>query len=82
DQKNSENVLQMIRDLRAATGTTFVIATHDPNVARAADRSIRIVDGLVATDPPPAPDASLTAYEPQTDAATNAVDGADKGVSA
>ncbi len=48
DQKNSENVLQMIRDLRAATGTTFVIATHDPNVARAADRSIRIVDGLVA----------------------------------
>ncbi|HET8907014.1 MAG TPA: ABC transporter ATP-binding protein, partial [Ktedonobacterales bacterium] len=43
DQKNSENVLQMIRDLRAATGTTFVIATHDPNVARAADRSIRIV---------------------------------------
>jgi putative ABC transport system ATP-binding protein len=48
DQKNSDNVLQMIRDLRAATGTTFVIATHDPNVARAADRSIRIVDGLVA----------------------------------
>lgn len=52
DQKNSENVLQMIRDLRAATGTTFIIATHDPNVAAAADRSIRIVDGLVATEPP------------------------------
>lgn len=48
DQKNSENVLQMIRDLRQATGTTFIIATHDPNVAAAADRSIRIVDGLVA----------------------------------
>jgi putative ABC transport system ATP-binding protein len=50
DQKNSENVLQMIRDLRAATGTTFIIATHDPNVAAAADRSIRIVDGLVASE--------------------------------
>jgi ABC-type lipoprotein export system ATPase subunit len=25
-----------------------VIATHDPNVAAAADRAIRIVDGLVA----------------------------------
>ena len=50
DQKNSENVLQMIRDLRAATGTTFIIATHDPNVAAAADRSIHIVDGLVASD--------------------------------
>jgi putative ABC transport system ATP-binding protein len=48
DQKNSENVLQMIRDLRQATGTTFIIATHDPNVAAAADRSIRIVDGLIA----------------------------------
>jgi putative ABC transport system ATP-binding protein len=49
DQKNSENVLQMVRDLRAATGTTFVIATHDPDVASAADRAIRIVDGMVAT---------------------------------
>ena len=49
DQKNSENVLQMIRDLRQATGTTFIIATHDLNVAKAADRSIRIVDGLIAT---------------------------------
>jgi len=50
DQKNSENVLEMIRDLRRATGTTFIIATHDPNVARAAERTIRIVDGLVASD--------------------------------
>jgi putative ABC transport system ATP-binding protein len=49
DKKNSDNVLQMIRELRAATGTTFVIATHDPHVAESADRAIRIVDGLVAT---------------------------------
>src|SRR5579875_1264649 len=48
DHKNSENVLQMVRDLRDRTGKTFIIATHDPNVAAAADRSIRIVDGLVA----------------------------------
>ncbi|HEY7021111.1 MAG TPA: ABC transporter ATP-binding protein [Ktedonobacterales bacterium] len=49
DQKNSENVLQMVRDLRQATGTTFIIATHDLKVAGSADRSIRIVDGLVET---------------------------------
>jgi putative ABC transport system ATP-binding protein len=49
DKQNSDNVLHMIRDLRAATGTTFVIATHDPHVAESADRAIRIVDGLVAT---------------------------------
>jgi putative ABC transport system ATP-binding protein len=40
----------MIRELRAATGTTFVIATHDPDVAAAADRAIRIVDGMVASN--------------------------------
>ncbi len=50
DQSNSENVLGMIRELRAATGTTFIIATHDPHVAAAADRAIRIVDGQVAAD--------------------------------
>lgn len=50
DKRNGDNVLQMIRDLRASTGTTFIIATHDPNVAAAADRAIRIVDGLVAAD--------------------------------
>jgi putative ABC transport system ATP-binding protein len=49
DKQNSDNVLQMVRELREATGTTFVIATHDPHVAESADRAIRIVDGLVAT---------------------------------
>src|SRR5690348_5451326 len=44
DKKNSDNVLAMIRELRQATGTTFVIATHDPHVAESADRAIRIVD--------------------------------------
>jgi ABC-type lipoprotein export system ATPase subunit len=33
--------------LRQATGTTFIIATHDQTVATAADRAITIVDGLV-----------------------------------
>ena len=50
DKKNGDNVLAMIRDLRTSTQTTFIIATHDPNVAAAADRSIRIVDGLVAQE--------------------------------
>jgi putative ABC transport system ATP-binding protein len=50
DQANSANVLALIRDLRRATGTTFVIATHDPSVAAAADRAVRIVDGQVARD--------------------------------
>ncbi len=50
DQSNGQNVLDLIRRLRDETGTTFIIATHDPNVAAAAERSLQIVDGLLAAD--------------------------------
>ena len=50
DQQNGQVVLDMIRRLRDETGKTFIIATHDPNVAGAADRSLSIVDGLLAAD--------------------------------
>jgi putative ABC transport system ATP-binding protein len=48
DKQNGDNVLAMIRDLRQATGTTFVIATHDTAIAQSADRAIHIVDGRIA----------------------------------
>src|SRR5450432_280191 len=48
DARNGENVLKLITELRAQTGKTFIIATHDPVVATHADRAIRIVDGKVA----------------------------------
>ncbi|GAC1393150.1 MAG: ABC transporter ATP-binding protein [Ktedonobacteraceae bacterium] len=48
DARNGENVLKLIAELRAKTGKTFIIATHDPIVASHADRAIRIVDGNVA----------------------------------
>ena len=47
DAKNGENILNLITNLRARTGKTFVIATHDPHIASHADRSISIVDGLI-----------------------------------
>ncbi len=53
DAKNSANVLELIRDLRERTGTTFIIATHDPSVAAAAERVIRIFDGRVVGDGTP-----------------------------
>ena len=48
DKHNGDNILRLIRDLREQTGTTFAIATHDPSVAAAADRSLQIVDGMIA----------------------------------
>ena len=49
DASNGEKVLQLIAYLRQQTGKTFIIATHDPVVASHADRSIRIVDGRIAS---------------------------------
>jgi len=49
DAKNSENVLQLIAYLRTQTGKTFIIATHDQNVAAHADRTIRLLDGRIAS---------------------------------
>jgi putative ABC transport system ATP-binding protein len=49
DAKNSENLLKLIAYLRAQTGKTFIIATHDPIVASHADRSIRLLDGKIAS---------------------------------
>ncbi len=48
DAKNGENILNLIADLRDHTGKTFIIATHDANVSSHADRSLRLVDGLLA----------------------------------
>jgi putative ABC transport system ATP-binding protein len=50
DKKNGDNILQMVRDLRAAIGTTFVIATHDAAIAQSADRAVHIVDGRIAQE--------------------------------
>jgi putative ABC transport system ATP-binding protein len=49
DAKNSENILQLIAYLRAQTGKTFIIATHDQNVAAHAGRIIRLLDGKIAS---------------------------------
>src|SRR5436305_4183710 len=49
DAKNGENILKLIADLRDRTGKTFIIATHNQAIASHADRSIRLLDGLIAS---------------------------------
>jgi len=49
DAKNSENLLKLFAYLRAQTGKTFIIATHDQNVAAHAGRIIHLLDGKIAS---------------------------------
>jgi putative ABC transport system ATP-binding protein len=49
DAKNGEKLLQLIAYLRYETGKTFIVATHDPNVAAHADRAIHLLDGQIAS---------------------------------
>jgi putative ABC transport system ATP-binding protein len=47
DSQNGAAVLQLMKRLHREQGTTFVIASHDEQVMRQADRIVRIVDGVV-----------------------------------
>lgn len=47
DSRNKEELHQLFFDLREKLGQTFVIVTHDENLARMTDRTIHLVDGRV-----------------------------------
>jgi putative ABC transport system ATP-binding protein len=50
DSTNGRLVLDLLLDRNRNSGTTLVLVTHDPEVARQADRRIVIKDGLVVED--------------------------------
>jgi putative ABC transport system ATP-binding protein len=50
DTTNSVDVMRMMREINLATGTTFVLVTHDPDVAAGCDRIIHMRDGVVVRD--------------------------------
>lgn len=49
DSKSGTEVLGILKEL-AGAGHTIILITHDSNVAAAAERIIRIEDGLIASD--------------------------------
>ena len=48
DAQTGELILELLAELRTRLGTTFLIATHDQRVAGRAERTVTIVDGLLA----------------------------------
>ena len=56
DSKNKAELHQLFFDLRDKFGQTFVIVTHDEELAKLTDRTIHLRDGMVERD--------LTAEQP------------------
>lgn len=57
DSRNKKELHQLFFDLREKFGQTFVIVTHDEELASITDRTIHIVDGQIM-DPAAAPSAA------------------------
>jgi putative ABC transport system ATP-binding protein len=53
DSRNTEEVLDLFSRLHREQGVTLVAITHCPEVARRADRIIRMRDGKIVSDPQP-----------------------------
>ncbi len=49
DSKTGAEVLQMMKDIHKE-GNTVVLITHDSNIARNAERVVRIADGVITSD--------------------------------
>ncbi len=57
DTRTGAEVLDLVRTLNREQGVTAILVTHDPGVAAATDRVVRIQDGLISYDGPPTPEA-------------------------
>jgi putative ABC transport system ATP-binding protein len=53
DSKTGKEILEIFHGMHRDRGVTVVIVTHDPTVAAAMPRVIRLADGEIASDGPP-----------------------------
>jgi len=47
DTASSEEIINMMRKINKETGTTFILVTHNPEVAKVCDRTINMRDGKI-----------------------------------
>lgn len=50
DNQTSEEIINLMKDLNKKFGTTFIIVTHDPVVAKATNRVLTLQDGRITAD--------------------------------
>jgi len=50
DSANSQRIVQLLEKLVAEQRQTVILVTHDPAIAAAAGRTIRMADGVIAAD--------------------------------
>ena len=52
DTENADAVFDLMREVNVASGTTFLIVTHDRRLAQRCDRIVELVDGRIVADRP------------------------------
>jgi putative ABC transport system ATP-binding protein len=50
DSKAGQRVLDVLRNVRRERGVTLVLVSHDPAIAGAAERTVRMLDGRIVED--------------------------------
>ncbi len=50
DPENAQNVIEMLKQIQQNTGTTMIVASHDPMVAQYATQVIRLKDGYITRE--------------------------------
>ncbi len=75
DSRTSKEVLAMFQQLNRDEGLTIVLVTHDPEVARHAERVIHIHDGLIQNDGEPRDDERGFPTDPEAAHAPGALSG-------
>jgi lipoprotein-releasing system ATP-binding protein len=50
DTKSADSVFELMREVNRRDGTSFLIVTHNLELARRCDRIIEVVDGQIVSD--------------------------------
>jgi lipoprotein-releasing system ATP-binding protein len=52
DTQSADGVFEVLRAVNRASGTAFLVVTHDPRLAARCDRIVELVDGRIVSDAP------------------------------